>query len=48
MIICGIDDSTLLDKTATLQHAALQGALFPPVKAEGLAQLIARECCAPD
>jgi len=48
MIICGIDDSALLDKTATLQQAVLQGALFPPVKAESLSRLIARECRVPD
>ncbi len=48
MIICGIDDRTLLDKTATLQDAVLQGALFPPVKAEALPRLITSQYCAPD
>lgn len=48
MIICGIDDKTLFDKTAPLQGAVLQGALFPPVKAEALKRLIASQCCAPD
>jgi EAL domain-containing protein (putative c-di-GMP-specific phosphodiesterase class I) len=48
MIICGIDDRNLLDKIATLPDAVMQGALFPPVKAEALNRLIARECCAPD
>ncbi|WP_258576924.1 EAL domain-containing protein [Candidatus Pantoea persica] len=37
MIICGVDDDALL-----------QGALFPQVRADGLARLIARQHCAPD
>lgn len=48
MIICGVDDDALLEKVAPLHGALLQGALFPPVRADGLARLIARQHCAPD
>jgi len=48
MIICGIDDDALLKKVAFLHDVLIQGALFPPVKAEALDRLIADECCAPD
>lgn len=48
MVICGIDDEALLKKVSFLHDVLIQGALFPPVKAEALSRLIADECCAPD
>ncbi len=48
MIICGIDDEALLKKVSFLHDVLIQGALFPPEKAEALDRLIADECCTPD
>ncbi|WP_349306833.1 EAL domain-containing protein [Pantoea sp. EA-12] len=40
IIICGVDDSLLLEKVSQLNGAQLQGNLFPVVKAERLSDLI--------
>ncbi|MEZ3498780.1 EAL domain-containing protein [Pantoea sp. KPR_PJ] len=48
IIICGIDDDALLQKVSFLPEGLIQGALFPPVKAEALGRLIADACYAPD
>lgn len=40
IIICGVDDSQLLEKVSLLNGAQLQGSLFPVVKAERLTDLI--------
>lgn len=48
LVICGIDDNALLEKVAFLPEVLIQGALFPPVRAEALSRLIVSPCCAPD
>ncbi|MDZ7278617.1 EAL domain-containing protein [Pantoea eucrina] len=40
LIICGVDDSAMLEKVSMLNGALLQGSLFPVVKAEHLSTLM--------
>lgn len=48
MVICGIDDEALLEKVSFLHNVLIQGALFPPVKAEALSRLVVNPRYAPD